>query len=186
MPSKAKTLTYVAFLRGINVGGHKKVPMAELKEELAKLGYKNIITILNSGNVIFEGKAAKTSQIEEIIAPHLEGHFGFTIPTIVRTAQHILELLQHDPFQNFETTKETRFYTSFLKDDVKVDIKLPWVSEDQSYQILARKDKTILSVLDLSITKTPQAMEALEKIYGKRITTRNWKTILRIEKKLNN
>ena len=45
---------YVALLRGINVGGHHKVPMAELRKELENLGFTNIVTILNSGNVIFE------------------------------------------------------------------------------------------------------------------------------------
>jgi len=45
---------YVAFLRGINVGGHHKVPMADLRKELEKLGFENVMTLLNSGNIIFE------------------------------------------------------------------------------------------------------------------------------------
>jgi uncharacterized protein (DUF1697 family) len=45
---------YVAFLRGINVGGHHKVPMADLRKELGKLDFKNSVTLLNSGNIKFE------------------------------------------------------------------------------------------------------------------------------------
>ena len=44
---------YVGFLRGINVGGHHKVPMAELSKELKKLNFENVVTLLNSGNVVF-------------------------------------------------------------------------------------------------------------------------------------
>ena len=63
---------------------------------------------------------------------------------------------------------------------------MPWSSPDNSFHILEKRGKDILSVLDLSKSKTPKAMEILEKTYGKsNITTRNWKTILRIEKKLN-
>ena len=46
--------TFVALLRGINVGGHHKVPMAELRTELEKLGYSKVNTLLNSGNIIFK------------------------------------------------------------------------------------------------------------------------------------
>ncbi|MGY8913954.1 MAG: DUF1697 domain-containing protein, partial [Flavobacteriales bacterium] len=52
---KIKKDFYIAFLRGINVGGHHKVPMAVLKTEFEKLGFKNIVTLLNSGNILFEG-----------------------------------------------------------------------------------------------------------------------------------
>ena len=71
--------TYIAFLRGINVGGHHNVPMADLKTELQKLGFKNIVTILNSGNIIFDHKQEDTVSLEQIIADHLEKVFHFPI-----------------------------------------------------------------------------------------------------------
>ena len=61
---------------------------------------------------------------------------------------------------------------------------LPWKSSDNSYEIIGKSDKTILSVLDLSVAKTPKAMKAFEKFFGTDSTTRNWKTIERIVKKL--
>ncbi|MEX0289587.1 MAG: hypothetical protein AB3N14_10805, partial [Flavobacteriaceae bacterium] len=64
-------------------------------------------------------------------------------------------------------------------------MSLTWDSEDGAYRILEHQNKNILSVLDLSVSQTPKAMEILEKAYGKQqITTRNWKTIERIVKKL--
>lgn len=175
---------YVAFLRGINVGGHRKVPMATLRNELTQMGFENVISILNSGNVIFDAKTDDLDQLEQRIMTHLENYFGFPIPTIVRKAATIQQLFQENPFKDIDLTKDIRLYISFLKTESNVDLKLPWTSADKSYTILQKKGKNILSVLDLSIAGTPKAMEALEKNFGKGITTRNWKTILRIEGKI--
>ena len=175
---------YIAFLRGINVGGHHKVPMADLRAELVKLKLENVITILNSGNVIFEAKSDDIESLQKKIAVKLEKVFGFSIPTILRPADLIDQLLELDPFKRIEITKDIRLYVSFLQNDVDVEMKFPWSTEDGSFKILCKIDRTVVSILDLSITNTPKGMEALEKMYGKDITTRNWKTILRLEKKL--
>lgn len=177
--------TYIAFLRGINVGGHHKVPMADLKNELQALGLKNIITILNSGNIIFDYGSKDTTTLEQNITLHLEKTFGFPVPTIVRTAKTLQQLLKKAPFSSVEETKDIRLYISFLKTAVEPNLQIPWESEDQAYKILDYKNKNIISVLDLSKSKTTKAMTTLEHSFGKNITTRNWNTLLRIDKKLN-
>jgi len=177
-------VTYVAFLRGINVGGHHKVPMGELKNEFENLGFEKVTTILNSGNIIFDAKGDKFENIEKRIFVHLENYFGFSIPIIVRKAEALLELFYKHPFREIAISKNTRLYISFLKSDENLALELPWTSPDNSYRILEYKAKSILSVLDLSISKTPKAMEILEKSFGKELTTRNWNTIEKIERKL--
>ncbi len=176
---------YVAFLRGINVGGHHKVPMADLKKELTKLGLENTVTLLNSGNVIFDSINVDMASLEKQVSKHLEDVFGFFIPTILRRSKMILDLLDEGPFKDEILTKDVRLYVSFLWKDAESNLQLPWTSEDESFKVIGRKDRTILSVLDLSISKTPKAMEVLEKHYGKGMTTRNWNTIVRVGKKLN-
>jgi len=175
---------YVAFLRGINVGGHHKVPMAQLKEELQNLGLENTQTLLNSGNVIFEATRESTSNLEKKITLHLEKAFGFSIPTLIRKASTIQKLLAMQPFREITRTKDIRCYVSLLRKTPDVILEYPWESSDSSYKILEIKDNIIISVLNLSVSKSPKAMESLEKYFGKDITTRNWKTIERIGKKL--
>ncbi|MBT8209675.1 MAG: DUF1697 domain-containing protein [Eudoraea sp.] len=175
---------YVAFLRGINVGGHHKVPMALLREEMEKLDFKNVLTLLNSGNILFDTTPYDLEKLEHRISEHLETVFGFPIPTIIRRSETICSLLEKNPFKDIALTKEIRLYVSFLKKKNEMDLKLPWTSDDGSYKIIAKTDNTILSVLDLSVTKTPQAMDILRRHYGSEITTRNWNTIKRLEKKL--
>ncbi len=184
MSTKNQTEKYIAFLRGINVGGHKKVPMAELRETLGTIGCENVITLLNSGNVIFDITQDAEPNLEKTISNHLEQTFGFPIPVLIRTAKYIQELFETDPFHGIEVHKDIRLYVSFLKEEKKLDLSLPWSSEDDSFRILSDDNRSIISILDLSISGTPQAMGFLEKQYGKDITTRNWKTINRVIAKL--
>ncbi len=171
MKSQGMKEKYVAFLRGINVGGHRQVPMADLRNELAKLGFENITTVLNSGNIIFDTKVGDLKSIERTISAHLETYFNFPVPTIVRKAGTIYGLFHSNPFKNVKLTEDIRWYVSFLKSDTNTDMKLPWTSSDKSYKIIGKLDKDILSVLDLSVSRTSKAMEALEKYFGTDITT---------------
>jgi uncharacterized protein (DUF1697 family) len=175
---------YTAFLRGINVGGHHKVPMKELSLLLNTLGCKNVQTLLNSGNVIFESEEKNAKQLETLLDQKLEQHFGFAISVIVRKADEVLALYQSEPFNDIELTSDIRLYITFLKEQTETEIALPWKSEDGTFTILELNQGIIISVLDLSRSKTPKGMEALEKLFGKNITTRNWNTIVKIAKKI--
>lgn len=172
------------------MGGHHKVPMADLKKTFASLTgntgakFENITTLLNSGNVIFQTEATDQDLLETTISKALEKNFGFPIPTRIRSTEMLMQLLASDPFKNINITKDIRCYISFLKDDTASEVEIPWTSEDKSFTILQVHQKTIVSVLDLAVTNTPKAMGALEKTYGKDITTRNWNTLKRIEAKL--
>jgi len=181
---KDDTTRYVALLRGINVGGHHKVPMSNLCKALEAMGFENIVTLLNSGNVIFDATKVSSVQLEKLISEELENIFGFPIPVIIRKSSLILELFKSSPFKNTDVHKDIRLYISFLKINVKSDLILPWKSADKSFEIIGKTDKTIFSVLNLSVSKTTKAMEVFEKVYGTNITTRNWKTIERIVGKL--
>lgn len=177
------TISYVAFLGGINVGGHHKVPMADLKNTLKRLKFENIITLLNSGNVIFESEFQQIEKLEKMISELLEKTFGFPIPTILRKSTTIQKFILTDPFKNIDAHKDIRLYVSLLKKDSNPDIELPWTNENESFKILSKSEKTAFSYLDLSKIKTPKAMDAMAKFYGKEMTTRNWNTIKRIESK---
>lgn len=174
---------YAALLRGINVGGNHKVPMLELKKVMTELGFRNVETLLNSGNVIFEAAEEPSLTLEKTIEDRLLQVFGFPVPVLLRSCASIHQLLLKDPFRDVQMSDDIRLYVSFLKEVPETNLTFPWSSPDGSYQILDLEDRTICSVLDLSINKTPKAMDALEQLYGKNITTRNWNTILRIAAK---
>lgn len=175
-----KTIQLVAFLRGINVGGHHKVPMADLRQLLTDLGYQQVRTLLNSGNVVFRAPDRSLHEMEAELEQQLAQAFGFPIPVFLFYDHEIVSLFIHHPFNGLEQTDKIKHYASFLKESPSADFTLPWQSADGSCQILALHDKAIFSLLELKATKTPKGMEELENAFGKNITTRNWNTILKI------
>jgi len=170
---------YVAFLRGINVGGNKKVPMSDLKIFFESLGFKNIKTLLNSGNVVFEGEKADAETLEK----ELEKKFGFQISVILRTVDKIGKLINSKPFDGVKLTPETRLYVTFLKDKPAGKLKIPYESPEKNFKILHVTEGEVLSILTLSLKLgTTEAMGILEKEFGNKITTRNWYTVEKLTK----
>lgn len=173
--------TYVAFLRGINVGGNKKVAMADLKKMMEKMQYKNIRTLLNSGNVVFDAPSTPLKKLNATLEAQFEKTFGFTSAFVVRPMTEIRKLITLDPFKKITVTKDIRLYVSFLPDTPKSSLKIPYVSPAKDFQILAVTEGEICSVLDLSKgSGTVDAMAVLEKEFGKNMTTRNWNTVLKL------
>ena len=77
--------TYVALIRGINVGGHKKVPMAILRDVLNKADFQDVKTYIQSGNIVFKSTEKNSKTIERIIQKSIESYFSFLVPVKVKT-----------------------------------------------------------------------------------------------------
>ena len=144
------------------------------------MGFQEVKTLLNSGNITFKGELASEEDLREQISTQLEKEFGFPIPVLLRKGQDILKTIAQDPFKEIETHKDLRLYVTFLNNSLKERPLLPWVSQDRSFQIIGAEDKELYSILDVSRSKTTDAMNHLEKTYGKDITTRNWNTLTKI------
>ncbi len=181
MKSTSSEKKYIAFLRGINVGGHHKVPMAQLKEIFSGLGYVNIRTILNSGNIIFELPENQNNVIVQTLEKALFDVLGFSVPVICIGANAFKGMMKLQPFKNELLTKNTRWYVSFLKNTPAAYPELPWVSGDGSFRVVHATHSAVFSVLNLDVVQTPKGMEMLEKMFGKEITTRNWNTLDKLE-----
>lgn len=113
--------TYIALLRGINVAGHKKIPMAELRALLEKSGMTNVQTYIQSGNVIFQSPENEIKKLEETIKKSLLNHFGFEVPVLVRTRQELLSIFNNCPFS--EAQKEESYFIILSKIPKKDMIK---------------------------------------------------------------
>ena len=88
---------YIALLRGINISGKNKVPMAELKLGFEQLHYAQVKTYLNSGNVIFSSDEADTFKLTRQIAEMIQHQFGFAIPVFVISKEALEDILHHAP-----------------------------------------------------------------------------------------
>ena len=90
--------TYVGLLRGINVGGNKMVSMAELREMIAALGFSDVKTLLQSGNVVFRGPATAPAKLEAQLEAALEKRFEMNVDFHVRTADEWKAIVKANPF----------------------------------------------------------------------------------------
>jgi uncharacterized protein (DUF1697 family) len=90
-------MKFIALLRGINVGGNNKVPMAELRNCFESLGFHNVSTYINSGNVIFEAAQTDTVILVAMCESAIEKRFGFHVVCSVIAAYELLDALNHAP-----------------------------------------------------------------------------------------
>jgi uncharacterized protein (DUF1697 family) len=98
--------TYAAFLRGINVGGAKKVPMARLRALAEGLGYSEVATYINSGNLVF-GSTKKPATLERELASAIKDEFGFSVDVCVRSRAGLTKILAANPYPDGEPSKVT-------------------------------------------------------------------------------
>lgn len=109
-------MKYVALLRGINVGKSVRVPMKDLKALFEGLGFNNVVTYLNSGNVVFESELG-ACELTELIEDELERTFGERIATLVKTSAQIIQIAESIPDEWGSNDKE-QTYVAYLFSDV--------------------------------------------------------------------
>ena len=88
---------YIALLRGINISGKNRIPMAELKKGFEDLSFQNVKTYLNSGNVIFSNGEEDNQALKSIIEQMIKERFGLQIPVYVITKEKLEDILDHAP-----------------------------------------------------------------------------------------
>ena len=179
----AGSMKYVAFLRGINVGGSKPIKMEELREAFVSLGFENPRTILASGNIVFESKRQGRPELVRKIQEGLRTRFGMDIPIVVRSLGEIESLFDTRPFEGVEITQQTRLYVTFLGEENAIEPGVPRTSPEDGFVILRASESEVFSVLRLSPGRsTTDLMDFLERHFGRGITTRNWNTIEKLIK----
>mgnify|MGYP005911375743 CR=1 FL=1 len=88
---------YIAFLRGVNISGKNKVPMAELKKGFEELGFRKVKTYLNSGNVIFSSDEDNIGSLTSWIETMIKDQFGLDIPVFVTSKEDLEDILHNAP-----------------------------------------------------------------------------------------
>ena len=177
---------YVAFLRGINVGGHKPVKMADLRTAFLAMGFGNVRTVLASGNVLIDslpglGLSESVLDLTAHIEQCLRKTFGYPIAVTLRTPADLQRLVRSDPFEDVPMTPDTRLHVTFISDTRTGGRDFTYAAPEGDLRITRVASGELCSVLVLSPTRsTADLMAILEREFGPGITTRNWNTIIRI------
>lgn len=166
---------YVALLRGINVGGNHKVEMKKLKKVFEGLGYANVSTYINSGNVIFESNKKDFSRIEQA----LKKNFGFAIPVIVRDAKNIEKLCKAIP-KEWENNTEQKTNILFLWDEFDNKKSIDLIKINKNVDTL----KYVRGAIVWNINRKDYSKSGMNKFIGsliyKNMTARNVNTVRKL------
>lgn len=182
--SRSPRSMYVAFLRGINVGGKVLVKMTDVKKIFESLSFKHVQTVLASGNIIFETDKRTAKELASVIEEALVKKYERPIGVLVRTVESLQKIFEQRYFKDVEITPATRCYVTFLSETPTSKLKIPYSSPEKDFTILAMTGTELVSVLTLGENRgTVDAMAIIEKEFGKKVTTRNWNTIEKILRK---
>jgi uncharacterized protein (DUF1697 family) len=167
---------HIALLRGINVGGHKKVPMADLRKALEAAGFQDVKTYVQSGNVALSAAEKSPAKVGRAVEQAIEEAFGFDVAVVVRSRAEIAALVEDDPLGDVATNPTYRVVV-FLAE--KLDrSRLADVDPDAfSPEAFELRDREIVmwapeGQRDSRIVKT-----LTEKRTGVVGTARNWRTV---------
>lgn len=175
---------YIALLRGISPS-NPNMRNEKLRGVFDNLGFYNVQTVISSGNVLFETKSRNIEELESVIEKALPEQLDFSSITIICSKEELQLLVDENPFKDINDTSESKLNVTFLKNKPNTEIEFPYYAENKGFTVLCTRDRAIFSVVDLTRAKTPDLMRWLEKEFGKEITTRTLKTVIRILNKLN-
>ena len=171
-------MKYISILRGINVSGQKKINMADLKFLLESLGFENVVTYIQSGNVIFDSSIKNKDELKTIIEKAISTKYKFNVPVIIRTKTDFKNIIKKLPFISinvekdgtvvlvtFLATKPLKANITAIQDYVKIPEKLV-ITDTHAYLHCPN-----------GYGKSKLSNNFLEKKLDVEATTRNWKSI---------
>ena len=172
-------MKYVAFLRGINVGGKNKIKMETLRGVFAALGFTNIKTYINSGNVIFETAKADDKKLAEKLETAIETEFSLKIKVMVRTIAEIEEVVKNNPFDGqFENDKD--LHVLFLDKKLAEEKRELLLSNNNENEQFAARNREIFCLLRVSVLDSLLGKDYIGKKLKTPATARNWRTVRKI------
>ena len=172
-------MKYVAFLRGINVGGKNMIKMEALREMFGSLGFESVKSYINSGNIIFESDETDNLALSANIEEAITKIFTFNIKVMTRKISEIESLVKNNPFVGqFENDKNLHVF--FLDEDLsdeKRDLLLTQANENEMF---AFQPRTIFCLLRISILDSIVGKGFIDKKLKVSATARNWRTVNKI------
>jgi uncharacterized protein (DUF1697 family) len=174
---------YVAFLRGINVGG-RVVVKATLEGVFTSLGFKAISVYKQSGNVIFEAPEVKAEELATKIQDALKASLGYEVPVFLRVISQLKEIVTFDPFRG-QNIEGSSFLVTFLaKRPASVPFQLPVAIPKSTAQVIGAQGTEVFSVTHGG-GEGALPNPFIEKTLGVKATTRNLNVLVAIVEKFS-
>jgi len=158
----------IALLRGVNVGGHKKVEMARLRALMESLGYRDVRTYVQSGNVVFSGAKRSEAHLEQA----LEKEFGFAVPVVLRTRDELAAVVRRNPLREV-ASDPAKHVVVFCGAKAAVDLDAA-AFEPERFVVSGRE---VYFWAPAGLARSELAKVLAAKPLGAKSTARNWRTV---------
>ncbi len=171
-------MTYVLLLRGINVGGHNKLPMNDLKEMLRGMRFEQVNHYIQSGNVVFSSTPMTSDELEQAIEVRIQETFDLDVPAMVLTSGEFETAVERFPFSADQAEKSVLVFLSGEGSGEWADRAGPLAGEHEQYERI--EDVAYLHCPDgLASSKAAETLLTRPKS-GIKATMRNWRTVNKI------
>lgn len=175
--------TWVALLRGVNVGGKNRLAMKDLADVFVAAGCRRVRTYLQSGNVIYEARAGLAARLPPVVAAAIEERFGLRVPVVTRSATELASVLRHNPFVRAGEDPR-RLHVMFLSDRPRRS-RLADLDPDRSppdrYQVRGRE---IYLCCPRGMARTKLSNDYFDRVLGTTGTVRSWSTVEKLAAKV--
>jgi uncharacterized protein (DUF1697 family) len=169
--------TFISMLRGINVSGRNRIPMAELKHLYESLNLTNVVTYVQSGNVVFDCAEADAVQTASSIETAITRSFGFSVPVLIRDKSCFQRLIDHNPFATQRHADLTKLHVTFLSaSPSKLSVTNLVVPSGISDEFIL-DDKELYLFCPNGYGESKLSNSFFERKLGVTATTRNWNTV---------
>ncbi len=172
-------MKYVAFLRGINVGGHNKIKMETLREMFAALRFENVKTYINSGNVIFESAKTDDKKLAAKIESAIEKEFALKIKVMARTIDEIKDIIANNPFAG-QVKNDKDLHVLFLDEELPEEKREILLSNNNENEMFAVRHREIFCLLRVGVLDSLLGKDYIGKKLKVSATARNWRTVNKI------
>lgn len=171
---------HIALLRGVNIGGHNRVAMADLRELLKRVGLEDARSLLQSGNLVFRSKGRTVAQLERLLETETKKSLSLEVDFFVRTAEEWDGLVAGNPFREEASQDPGHLVVLFMKrapEAQKVDALRAAITGPE---ILRARGRETYVVYPDDIGHSRLTTSLVERKLGTRVTGRNWNTVLKL------
>lgn len=171
--------TYIALLRGINVGGNKKIKMADLRALYDSLGFESVQTLLQSGNVIF--KSASGDDLAQRIETAIQARFGFESRIIIRTATQWQDIISNHPFTDTQLDEPRKLQIVFMLEALEsIEPLRNAHNAHNGTEIIHHSRQELYIVYPNGMGRSKLSNNLIERKLETVTTGRNWNTVNKI------
>lgn len=169
--------TYIAMLRGINVGGHNRIKMDQLRESLADLGLKRVATYIQSGNMVFDSAKLAPATLATKIEQKLLKDCGISSLAVTRSAKEMAAIVKANPFLRDSSLDPSKLHLYFLAEPPAPAVAKELRSLASKPDLAHLAEREIYLYLPNGVSGSTVWNSPIERRLLKRATMRNWKTV---------